>query len=241
MSGHEMQEDILSLDCNKKGHQEYKCLTLLTMMFITIFIVCDITAFRMTIFWGTEVPVSGLIIPVVFSLGDIIAEVYGYRVSRKLIWNSLFCQFLFGVVITFATHFDSPPLDARNIHYEEAFRYIIHTNLTSCLSVSSGMFTNAFLMSKLKIWMSGKRFWVRTILSSSISELVLCTVAYTTLYFTIKPLGEITRIIITVWYYKLIFAIIAAPLVSLISSVLKKIEGLDRYDFNVNYNPFLYN
>lgn len=47
------------------------------MVFITIFIVCDTTAFRMTNLFGSVVPVSGLIIPIVFSLGDLIADVYG--------------------------------------------------------------------------------------------------------------------------------------------------------------------
>ena len=135
------------------------------MLFITIFIVCDTTAFRMTTFFGTAVPASGLIIPIVFALGDLIAEVYGYSVSRKLIWNNLVCQFIFGVLITIALYFPSPPGNKLNIHYSLAFQHILRTNITSCLSVTSGMFTNAFLMSKFKIWMNGKRFWVRTIRS----------------------------------------------------------------------------
>lgn len=211
------------------------------MLFITIFIVCESTAFRMTTLFGTTVPVSGLIIPVVFSLGDLIADVYGYHISRKLIWNALICQFIFGIVITIAVNLPSPANDNVNYHYSEAFNHIIRTNLTSCLSVSSGMFTNAFLMSKIKIWMNGKRFWMRTILSSSISEFVLCFVAYTTLYFGLKTPIEIWYIILSVWYYKLIFAICAAPVVSIIATKVKKIEKSDVFDLNVNYNPFLYN
>lgn len=192
-------------------------------------------------FFGTNVPASGLIIPFVFSMGDLIAEVYGYRISRKLIWNNLICQFIFGIVITIAVTLPSPQGNLDNIHYSEAFKNIIRTNITSCMSVTLGMFTNAFLMSKFKIHMNGKNFWFRTILSSSISEFILCFVAYTILFFGLKEFHEIWSIIIAVWYYKLAFAICASPLVSIMSGILKRFENSDVYDYKVNYNPFLYN
>ncbi len=224
-----------------KGLNEYKYVYFFMMLFVTIFLVCDTTSFRMTTLFGSVVPVSGLIIPVVFSLGDLVADVYGYDISRKLIWNTLICQLIFGVLLTIAINLPSPDGDLNNPHYNEAFKHIIRTNIISFLSVSSGMFTNAFLMSKIKIWMNGKRFWIRTILSSSISEFVLCFVAYETLYFGLKSPNEIWGIVISVWYYKLIFAVCVAPLVSLASFSLKKMEKNDAFDYGVNYNPFLYN
>lgn len=224
-----------------KSSSEYHYVYFFMMLFITIFIVCDTTAFRMTMIFGAVVPTSGLIIPLVFALGDLIAEVYGYQISRKLIWNNLICQFLFGLLITAALHLPSPSGNLINQHYSMAFQHIIRTNLTSCLSVTSGMFTNAFLMSKLKIWMNGKRFWMRTILSSSISEFVLCFVAYMTLFVGIKSFSEIWRIIVFVWYYKLLFAVVAAPAVTWLAAIIKKIEKSDVYDHGISYNPFLYN
>lgn len=234
-------DEIEHFDTKIRGLGDYNYVYFFMMLFITIFIVCDSTAFRMTEFFGSQVPTSGLIIPVVFSLGDLIAEVYGYHISRKLIWNNLICQFIFGLIITFAINLPSPLGDHNNIHYSEAFRHIIRTNITSCMSVTSGMFTNAFLMSKMKIWMNGKKFWIRTILSSSVSEFVLCFVAYTTIYMGLKNIKEIWHIIITVWYYKLFFALIAAPFVTFLSKIVKKLEKSDVYDYGINYNPFLYN
>lgn len=211
------------------------------MLFMTIFIVCETTAFRMTTLFGVTVPASGLIIPVAFSLGDLIADVYGYHISRKLIWNALVCQLLFGIFMTAVTHFPNPVDDMTNIHYSEAFKHIIRTNIISCLSVTSGMFANAFLMSKLKIRMNGKRFWIRTFLSSSVSEFVLCFVAYTTLYLGLKTPKEMWLIILNVWYYKMIFAFFAAPFVAIAARFVKKIEAKECYDYGVNYNPFKYN
>jgi uncharacterized integral membrane protein (TIGR00697 family) len=223
------------------NRENFKYAHFFMMLFMTIFIVCETTAFRMTTLFGVTVPASGLIIPVVFSLGDLIADVYGYHISRQLIWNALVCQLLFGLFMTVAVHFPIPSGDLTNIHYLAVFKYIIRTNMVSCLSVTSGMFVNAFLMSRLKIRMNGKRFWIRTFLSSSISEFVLCFLAYTTLYFGLKPLKEVWAIILSVWYYKMIFAFFAAPFVAIAARFLKKMEDKDCYDHDVNYNPFLYN
>lgn len=228
------------VDEKLKSTNNCRYLYFFMMLFITIFIVCDTMAFRMTTCFGKTVPTSGLIIPIMFALGDIIAEVYGYSISRILIWNNLICQFIFGLLITLVLYFPSPPGDKFNIHYALAFQHIIRTNITSCLSVTTGMFTNAFLMSKLKIWMNGKRFWIRTILSSAISEFALCFVAYTTLYVGLKGINEIWDIIIVVWYYKLLFSLCVAPFVIVLSNFIKKMEQSDVYDYHINYNPFIY-
>lgn len=218
----------------------YKLDHFFLMLTVTIFVVCDTTAFRMTPFFGSDVPVSGLILPIVFALGDLVADVYGFNISRKMIWNVVICQVIFGLTINFALSFPSPIGNKINVHYSIAFSNILWTNFTSCLSITSGMFVNAFLMSKLKVRMHGKRFLFRTIMSSSISEFVLCFVAYNVLYFWTKNFNEIWHIVISVWWYKVIFALASSPVVWFFSKLVKYYEGIDIYDKDVNYNPFLY-
>ena len=226
---------------NPSGQRfQYKFDHFLLMVVITIFLVCDTTAFRMTPFFGSNVPVSGFILPVVFALGDVVADVYGYDISRKMIWNTVICQVIFGITITIALSFKTPSGNLINQHYDVAFQNILWTNFTSCLSITSGMFVNAFLMSKLKVRMHGKGFLFRTIMSSSISEFVLCFVAYNVLYFWSKNFGEIWNIVISVWWYKVVFALAVSPIVWFVSKTLKFYERIDTYDIGVNYNPFRY-
>lgn len=223
----------------QKPLPQYKCLTLLCMLFITIFIVCDTTAFRMVMFFGREVPLSGLIIPFVFALGDIIAEAYGYRLTMKILFSAIFCQFLFGLVMMLVLNAPSAINNTANIHYDLAFEHIFRTSITSCFSVTSGMFVNAFLISKLKIYMNGKRFWIRTLLSSGFSEIVLCTVAYFILYSGLKNISNIITIIYSVWSYKMVVSLLINPFVSLAGKIVKNIDNSDVYDRNINYNPFV--
>jgi len=236
-----MKKEILNYTAPRTSPHSYKLDHLLLMLVVTVFIVCDTTAFRVTSFWGTVIPVSGLILPVVFALGDIVTEVYGYSISRKMIWNTIGCQLVFSLLISFALSFSSPEGNLSNLHYSEAFKNIIWTSITSCFSVTVGMFINSILMSYTKVKFYGRSTLLRTILSSSVSEFALCFVAYNLLYlWSSKSLIDIWGIVISVWVYKVIFAVIASPFVSLSCRLLKYFESIDVYDTSVTYNPFMY-
>jgi|GEM_PF-722963 len=227
------------MNLNRKNPlKQYKYLTALTMLFITVFIICDITAFRMVEVYGKELPLSGFIIPIIFAIGDITAETYGYRITMKMLFNGILCQCIFGILITFFLWIaPSPPHNIVNQAYDLAFQHILRVNLTSCFSVTCRMMANAFLISRLKIYMQGKRFWVRTIISCGFSELVLCTVAYFILFSGLRSLEDVIRIIYSVWIYKMIFSLGTTPLTSLIAKILKHSESSDVYDVGISYNP----
>ena len=224
---------------NKYPLKQYRYITFLSMLFISIFLICDTTAFRMVEFFGREVPLSGFIIPAIFALGDIIAETYGYRITMKVLFSGIICQLLYGIIMNLVLRAPSALQNTTNIHYDLAFQHILRTSLTSCASVSSGMFVNAFLISKLKIYMHGKRFWLRTLISSGFSEIVLCTVAYFCLFTGLKDITSIVSIIYIVWLYKMLVSILINPIVSYVGKKLKELENSDVYDIGVNYNPFV--
>ena len=222
----------------RKPLKQYRYLTFLSMLFITVFIICDTTVYRMVDVFGKELPLSGFVIPIVFMIGDIIAETYGYRITMKVVLNGILCQCLFGILISLFLLAPSPVGNILNQEYASTFQNILRANFCSCFSVSSGMFVNAFLISKLKIYMNGKRFWIRTIISSGISEIVLCTVAYLILFTGMRTFAEVVEIIYSVWIYKMMFSILASPVASIIGKVLKAAENSDVYDIGISYNPF---
>lgn len=217
--------------------RQYKYLMFLSMLFITIFVICDTTIFRMVDVHGREVPLSGFIIPLLFAIGDIIAEAYGYRITMKVLKCGIVCQCLFGIIVTIALLAPSTPNNLVNTSYHMAFEHILRANFGSCFSVTSGMLVNAFFISKLKIYMNGKNFWFRSILSSGISEIVLCSVAYMLILTGLKSFSEVIWIIYWVWIYKMLFSILISPFTAMIGKLIKRVEASDVYDLGINYNP----
>lgn len=219
---------------------QYRYMNFLMMLFVTIALACDISTFRMTQVFGSTLPVSGLLLPLAFALGDLIADVYGYSLSRKLIWNALLCQLIFSLLMTLIIELPGPEGNVLNQHYSETFHYIIRSSLTSCLSITISLLANAFLMSKTKLWLRGQHLWMRSLISSSISEFLFCLVACVSLYAGLKSAWEIWAIILGIWYFKVIAAMIAAPFVAVLAQFVKQREECDTFDYGVSYNPFRY-
>ena len=53
------------------------------------------------------------------------------------------------------------------------------------------------------------------------------------------PVGAIASIILTQVTVKTLYEVLILPVTSALVRRLKKAEGLDTYDYNVSYNPFI--
>ena len=54
------------------------------------------------------------------------------------------------------------------------------------------------------------------------------------------PLNKILVIIISSYGLKILYAFIMAAPATILVQYLKKLEGIDMYDYNVNFNPFIF-
>lgn len=221
------------------AQHQFKYDYLLMMLTITVFIMCDTTAFRPTLFWGVEIPLSGLILPMVFALSDVISEVYGFETTKKLIVNIIICQLIYSFGIHEMLSLNTPIGNSTNHHYDEAFKNIRWTSLTSCFSIPTGMYINSVILNSLKIKFNGRKLSLRGIVAGSIGELIICIVAYNFLFFwENKPYTEIFTIIYTVWFYRIVFTMVTVPFFVSTTRALKYLEGKEVFDYNVSYNPF---
>ena len=101
-------------------------------------------------------------------------------------------------------------------------------------------FINIYIMSKSKIWLAGRFFWMRNISTSIFSEIIYTILIIPMISLGTLPFNKILVIISSSFLFKLIYAFLIAWSSSRIVKLLKKLEGIDTYDYNVNYNPFIF-
>ena len=79
-------------------------------MVYTSIVLCNvILTNRYVNLWGNLFVLGGtLTSPFFFILGDIIAELFGYEISRKIIWIGFICQVLFALICEFVIHAPYP-------------------------------------------------------------------------------------------------------------------------------------
>ena len=100
----------------KKALFPYKCLVLLIMLYITADLASNVVVYDMIRVGNYVGTAAMLIFPATYLVGDVLTEVYGYNLTRQVIWYDLICNLLFSFSIVAAIH-----LPAQNIALGKAY------------------------------------------------------------------------------------------------------------------------
>ena len=218
-------------------------------LFITCLITANIIAVKL-ITLGIEpirlggfqfpapLPAAIVIFPLSYIFGDILTEVYGYRQARKVIWLGFLCNLI--AVIAFWVAGLIPALDADvQSAYERILGYTPRLLAASFLAYLVGEFANSFILAKMKIKTKGRFLWARTIGSTFVGQGLDATVFIVIAFGGTMSWALIVGIILTHWLVKTGYEVVATPFTYVVVNFLKKREGIDTYDHDTDFNPFL--
>lgn len=213
------------------------------MLFITVDLAAVSTAYKMVSLNNLFKINSGatFIFPITYALGDIVAEVYGYNMARKLIWLSLFLQFIFAALVTIDIHLPSPEFWKEDNAYITVFGSIFRFVLAGTLANIISNFMNIYLVSKLKIPMEGKLFWLRSIISTLISGFLLVAIVIIA-GFSGKEINLLKTWIMfkSTYICEIFYAFVLVIPAAFAAKFLKHSENIDVYDYHTNFNPFVF-
>lgn len=210
----------------------------ISMLYLTAMLAADVVAFKFADISGITLSGATIVFPFTYLFGDVIAEVYGYDIARRIVWLGLASEFLFALIIKCVIVLPY----AHFANYYNAFQIADGSMLRfvtgGILGNIASSFLNIYLISKWKIMAKGRIFWLRSIVATAISELVI--IAFAVLIGFTGQMSIEMAIKIIAWAYglEIIYAIIFVWPAWGISTLLKNKEGIDSYDYGVNYNPF---
>lgn len=217
---------------------QYKALTFLSMIYITLILTADVLIYKIAHIGSLTLTVGSLVTPFWFVMTDIIAEVYGYQIARRLIWSGIACGFLFTGICVTLIHFPSPETWPYQPAYDQVLGKLMRVFTGSVAGVTIGAFTNTYLITKWKILAQGKFYWLRSIGSSATGQLAFTVVTLLYDLFGMLPFSQIAQLIWVSFTIKLILTPLLAIPSSIIVYYLKKLENIDIYDYKTNFNPF---
>ena len=208
----------------------------LSMLYVTCLLISNLIAGKI---WALTdhitVPASVILFPVTYILADIYTEVYGFGRAKQVIWMGFICNFF--AVITYVIMVDLPypaswiDQDA----YAVVFGLTPRVLAASFVAYLFGEFSNAVILSRLKVITKGKKLWLRTILSTMVGQGLDSVIFITISFMGIISIGHIVSMILYQYLFKLIFEVVFTPLTYLIVGKLKKAEGVDVYDTDEKY------
>jgi queuosine precursor transporter len=104
-----------------------------------------------------------------------------------------------------------------------------------------GEFTNSYTLAKMKLWTDGKWLWTRTVGSTVTGQFVDTTVLILIAFGGYTPWATMLNLILSGYFAKVLYEVLATPITYLIVNRLKRAEGVDVYDRDTNFNPFARN
>ena len=231
---------MINLLKNKIMQKNKKTVSVLFLLFSTLFCVCLITAnvleTKQISFGWINITGGLLVFPVSYIINDCVCEVWGYRKARLLIWLGFFMNFLF---VAFGALCDAIP-GAPYWHNDEGFHAVFglapRIAAASFIAFLVGSFINAYVMSKMKISSGGKRFAFRAIMSTVYGETADSVIFFPLALGGIVPWSEIPALIISQVILKTMYEIVILPITIRVVRRTKQLEGVDAYDNDVNYN-----
>jgi len=221
----------------------FKYLDIVASFFVGILIISNIASSAKIVDLGISlfsIPLvfdgGTLLFPLVYILGDVLTEVYGFKTARRVIWTGLAAMilavgvfFLLGVLPPESFWEAETGGDAA---YNSILGGMVYGGivLASLSAYLVGEFSNAIILSKLKVKMKGRLLWVRTIGSSLVGE-GLDTIIFVLIATLTGVFGwEIFwSLVITNYILKCLIEIGATPFTYWLCGFLKKKEGVDVY------------
>ncbi len=182
-----------------------------------------------------------LVFPISYILNDCIAEVWGYKKARLIIWSGFAMNFMVVLFIQAVAVLPAAPGWDKQEAFVSVFEYTPRIAFASFLAFLIGSFLNAYVMSRMKVASKGKHFSLRAIVSTIIGESADSLIFFPIAFGGIIPLEQMAVFIVTQAALKTAYEIIVLPLTVRVVKYIKRVDHADVYDESISYNPLKIN
>jgi len=209
----------------------------ISSLFVTCLITANIIIAKQINVGGVVLPAAIIIFPLSYIIGDVLTEVYGYRQARRIIWLGFICNFIAVLAIWIAKVLPPAPVFEAQNAYERILGSTPRFLIASFVAYLAGEFTNSVVLSKMKIMTKGRWLWTRTIGSTLVGQGIDTVVVLSIAFVGVLPLSMLGVMMFFHWLVKCVYEAAATPLTYLVVGYLKRKEGIDVYDYGVDFNP----
>ncbi|UTY30084.1 VUT family protein [Treponema putidum] len=206
-------------------------------LFVGVLVLSNILAAKMVQLGPFVFDGGTLLFPFSYIFGDVLAEVYGYRASRKVIWTGFFMLLIMGLNIWLISVL---PAESEWVFQQDFDNILLQMPRISAGSLCGyfiGEYSNSVVLSKLKVITRGKHLWLRTISSTLIGEFFDSAVFVAIAFLGLYSIDVLIIMAFSNYLFKTLIEVIFTPFTYRIIAFVKKHEKIDVYDYNVSYNP----
>ena len=187
----------------------------------------------------TSAPV--FLVPFTYLIGDLTAEIYGYKTARLIVFYNLIGLFIFCLSLYLLSSL-SKPISGHHQLYNSAYKLLFSPELrvyfSNLVAIAVGAFLNIYFLSKWKTLLSGRFFLLRSIGASLIGEVVFSALVNIAVNYGLVSLFVLIKMILASYVLKLIITTIFSFPNALIASWIKRHFKMAIHQDLDDLNPF---
>ena len=172
---------------------------------------------------------AGLIVfPISYIINDCIAEVWGFRKARLIIWMGFLMNFMVVAMGQLAVALPAAPFWEGEESFNFVFGMAPRIAAASLAAFLVGSFINAYVMSRMKVASHGKNF--------SAGEGADSLIFFPLAFGGLMPVSELAKMMVVQVVLKTLYEVIVLPVTVRVVKYIKRVDDTDVYDEHISYN-----
>ena len=209
---------------------------LLGILFNVCLIAANLLETKVIQIGSLTVTAGLLVFPISYIINDCIAEVWGFKKARLIIWSGFAMNFFVVALGLIAVAIPAAPFWEGEEHFDFVFGMAPRIVAASLMAFLVGSFLNAYVMSKMKVASRGRHFSARAILSTLAGETADSLIFFPVAFGGIIAWRELLIMRCIQIILKSMYEVIILPVTIRVVKAIKKIDGSDVYDTDISYN-----
>ena len=200
----------------------------LSIVFITCLLLSNILAAKLLRIGNWSVTAGVLVFPISYILNDIMTEVYGLKLARKVIYMGFLMNFFMVLVFSLAIVFPAPDWYEMSDEFAMILGSTPRITIAGLAAYLSGSLVNASVMNKMKIKsVNGRKFGLRAVVSTIVGETVDSCVFVPIAFGGLISIGQIISMMAIQVILKTLYECICLPLTS---NIVKRVKEYEEWD-----------
>lgn len=185
---------------------------------------------------GSLTVTAGLLVfPISYIINDCIAEVWGFRKARLIIWSGFVMNFFVVTLGLIAVSLPAAPFWEGEEHFNFVFGMAPRIVAASLMAFLVGSFLNAYVMSRMKIASRGRNFSARAIWSTVVGETADSLIFFPVAFGGVIAWRELAVMMGLQILLKSAYEVVILPVTIRVVKAVKRIDGSDVYDEGISY------
>jgi uncharacterized integral membrane protein (TIGR00697 family) len=197
----------------------------LLAVFAALLLISNISAVKLIEFGPIVADGGAFLFPLVYVIGDILAEVYGFKATRRAILTGFSVSVLAALTFWVVQIAPYPSEWMNQDAFSSVLGFVPRIVLASVLGFLAGQLLNAYVLVRIKARYGEGQLWARLIGSTVVGEfadtLIFCTIAF---YGVISG-TEFLSYVLFGYVYKTLIEVFLLPITYPVIGFVKRYEA----------------